>query len=358
MHDSSRKLWRTRWAILAFVSALSSPIALAAAPSSREDGRAKLEAGVKLLDAGDFAAALVGFEAAYAAFPSPKVFYNIGLAYKGLNKPAMAFMAFERFLQNAPDASQQHLQHARQELERLSKRVAFVSLSSDVREADILIDGTSLGQSTLPHKFPVDTGPHKLVLSNGVGSRFRQFTAVAGEPITLNVVFQEAAIDIRPPPVPPPPQPSDQRHAGELETPSLASAAAPAGEDQRPSRSWLPYARWGTLGVAVATLGLGVFLNVGAVSKRQAFDEFSIPSSVPSRCGMMGDRIVGPMGCEALAEDFKSARRNASIAYAAGGTLAAARLVFFLIENEEHAPTGLLPGVLSNPLGVTYAARF
>jgi len=76
----------------------------AASDATREAARAKLVAGVDAMKRGDYQAALARFQEAYALVPSPKIHYDFGLAYVGLERPAEALAAFERFLAEAPDA--------------------------------------------------------------------------------------------------------------------------------------------------------------------------------------------------------------------------------------------------------------
>src|SRR6516225_2968499 len=54
---------------------------------ARRAARSKLVEGVTLLRQGDYAAALSRFEEAQALVPSPKIEYDLGLAYLGLGDP-------------------------------------------------------------------------------------------------------------------------------------------------------------------------------------------------------------------------------------------------------------------------------
>jgi hypothetical protein len=358
---SSSTLHAQRLAVvLAAAVSLTATPALAAG-SARDDAHAKAEAAAKLLDAGDFAAALVGFEAAYADYPSPKLFYDIGLAQKGMGRPALAFLAFERFLKDAPDASPPHVEHARQELERLSKRVAFVVIASDVAEAEVSVDGTSLGEVAFPRRVPVETGPHEVTVRASTRSKTLGLTAVAGETVNLTVNVAPSGELVR-----------ASLQPGPLATPPTSLAgpnrvrAEPEGlESKRTSgdagrRTWLPVARWASLGTAVAALGAGVYFNVRSVSKRNEFD--NVGSNAPSsagRCGTMGDVIIGPSNCQGLADDFTSSKRNATIGYAVGGGFAVATALLFVLGLEEPAASSAVRlGTSIGPMGMTYVSRF
>jgi hypothetical protein len=346
--------------VLAAVVSLTMTPSLAAG-SARDEAHAKAEAAAKLLDTGDFAAALVGFEAAYAAYPSPKLFYNIGLAQKGMGRPALAFLAFERFLKDAPDASPRHLEHARQELERLAKRVAFVAIASDVAEAEVSVDGTSLGEVAFPRRVPVETGPHEVTVRASTRSKTVGLTAVAGETVSVTVNVASTGELVR-----------ASLQPGPLAT-SQATLAGPRGARTEPAgleskrtegeagpRSWLPVARWASLGTAVAALGAGVYFNVRSVSKRNEFESVgSNATTSAGRCGTMGDVIVGPSNCQGLADDFTGSKRNATIGYAVGGGLAVVTALLFVLGSEEPgASSAVRPGTAISPMGMTYVTRF
>jgi len=76
------------------------------------------------LKRGDYPTALARFEEAYALVPSPKIHYDFGLAYVGLERPAEALAAFERFLAEAPDAPADKREKAASMVSALRARVA------------------------------------------------------------------------------------------------------------------------------------------------------------------------------------------------------------------------------------------
>jgi hypothetical protein len=356
---STLRLRRLSWAVAAILCLAVTPAL--ATESARDEAHAKAEVAAKLLESGDFAAALGGFESAYAAYPSPKLFYNIGLAQKGMGRPALAFLAFERFLKDAPDASPRHLEHARQELERLSKRVAFVVIASDVAEAEVSVDGTSLGEVAFPRRVPVETGPHEVTVRASTRSKTLGLTAVAGESVNLTMNVASSGELVRASLQPGPLTTSQAMRAGpngvRTEPVGLESRRT-AGDSGR--RAWLPVAKWASLGTAVAALGAGVYFNVRSVSKRDEFDNVgSNATSSTGRCGTMGDVVVGPSNCQGLADDFKSSKRNATIGYAVGGGFAVATALLFVLGWEEPvASSAVLPGTAISPMGMTYVTRF
>jgi hypothetical protein len=153
---------------------------------------------------GDYQAALASFEEADAIFPSPEIYYNIGLAYEKLSRNGPAFMAFERFLQQPAEAPQEYLADARQKLER---HIAFVAVACDA-DADVTLDGEAVGRTPLPSRLAVDTGPHEVAVRvPGGAPRNQRFTAVPGQQIELKFEASSSAgtvpaASLGPPPLP------------------------------------------------------------------------------------------------------------------------------------------------------------
>jgi tetratricopeptide (TPR) repeat protein len=331
---------------------------LAADGSAREQARALVQASARQFDAGDFSGALAGFQRAYETYPSSKILFNIGLAYRKLGKNALAFLWFERFLTEGPSAGaeERNLRQARVELESLSKRVAFINVSSDVPTATVTLDGVAVGSASLPRRIPVDTGPHTLELAAGGQSRTHEFSIIAGE-------TSQVSLPLAAPPAVAPTATSAQQPVARLpesqaqapEPPTQVAVPGIASSSVAPTRrSWLPAARWTTALGAAGVLGVGVALNLRAMSTRKEFDGHQ-----PETCAASGDTVVaGPPACYALAEDFQSERKYAKAAYVAGGTLALASLVFFLMDEVVPSHLALVPGVAGTPTGLSYASRF
>ncbi len=167
---------------------VSRPTATAAAePSDREKATAMLAEGAELYRKGDVTRALGNFKAAYAVFPSPKLQYNIGLAYQGLGRHAEALKSFEAFLRDAPDAPAERLADARDRIRQLAAKVANLAVTGPREGAEVLVDGALVGRTPLPARLPIDSGRHELVVRSSTGSRTRTFTAIAGRAIELKV---------------------------------------------------------------------------------------------------------------------------------------------------------------------------
>jgi tetratricopeptide (TPR) repeat protein len=185
---------RARRIVVALIVAsalLGRPADVWAQQTPREKARAKLIEGARLLQKGSFQAALARFEAARAIFPSAKIYYNIALAYRALEKPAQAVTALNRLLRDPGDATPELLGEARAMVQQLSSRITWVSVVSDVDATDLSLDGVPVEKTHGPTRLAVDPGAHELTIrSRTLGSRTRTFMAVAGESLELKFEFQ------------------------------------------------------------------------------------------------------------------------------------------------------------------------
>src|SRR5438445_768968 len=81
------------------MAALISPaLARAADDPRKEQARQEVEAGGARFAAGDFAAALKHFQAAYQAYPNAKILFNVGKAALEVHDAVLAANAFGAFM--------------------------------------------------------------------------------------------------------------------------------------------------------------------------------------------------------------------------------------------------------------------
>jgi hypothetical protein len=138
----------------------------APAPNGGTEGKIRAQAllteGSDLYERGDFRAALQRFEAAYALYPSPKLWLNIGQANRDLGRPVDALEAFERFIAAARDAPPATIAEARRSVIELRARLGRVSVASPIAGADVSIDGKRTGVAPLPQPIWVTPGRHRI----------------------------------------------------------------------------------------------------------------------------------------------------------------------------------------------------
>ena len=87
--------------------------AYAQAPDGLDEARAAFELGRSAYERGDFAEALTQFRTAYQLSSDPAILYNIGTVADRLRQDEVASEAYERYLQQVPDASDRENVEAR-----------------------------------------------------------------------------------------------------------------------------------------------------------------------------------------------------------------------------------------------------
>jgi hypothetical protein len=213
-------------------------------PSDAKEQATRLrDEGVAALQRHDPALALERFEAAYRAFPSPRLGYNVALALDALGRVAGALDAFERFLAEAADAPPAHRAWAERRVRELGARCGRLVLAIDPPGARLSLDGAPVPAGS-PSSLRVAAGPHEIAVEKaGFATARRAVTAVAGE---------ATAVAIRLEPIAAPPRPSP------LVVAEVAPRASPAAKLAR--RWWL----WAL--VATVTVGVGTAAAVASTA--------------------------------------------------------------------------------------------
>jgi hypothetical protein len=256
-----RAAWRTLLVAtevaLVFAAALSLPSApvLAATPEAeRLEALRDLKEGNRLYDSGDYLAALARFERAYAAVPTPKLFFNFGQTYRRLGRPVEALDFYERFLAESTEPQPQP--QLRVEAERwvgeLARAVASVEVRADSEGAEVTIDGRSCGVTPLARSVRVAPGSHQIVVQTRGGSAppyIQKFHAQAGQRIAIDARLAAAGT---------PPTESQARapvapapRSASSTSPSVAQSTEPVAAVERAAPSPLPEGHRHRIGLAL-----------------------------------------------------------------------------------------------------------
>jgi tetratricopeptide (TPR) repeat protein len=132
---------------------LLSFIAQAATPNLAADKKAAarelLVDGQALYEKGDFAGALRKFDDAYATFPSPKIWINIGNANMNLGRNVESLDAFDNFLRFGADEPADKRDYADKQVAKLKRNLGQLSIECNVVGAEIALDGKKIGVTPL-----------------------------------------------------------------------------------------------------------------------------------------------------------------------------------------------------------------
>jgi hypothetical protein len=310
--------------------------------------RAKLVEGAQLLGRGEYEEALARFQEAYASVPSPKIFYNYGLAYRGLGRNAEAIAAFDRFLAEAGDAGVDKRTDAEHRRAEVLKKVGTLEISSEVEGADILIDGTSYGQTPRTTPIYLDSGNHLLSVRKGKLQHVQRLTTERGQKQTVVVALSENT----PPPLVMTP--------GQAAPPVEPGGAGSATSDTPPAESHgsaLQVAAWSTAAAAAVLLTGGVIETVVASHKLDQFQTTLAPDGGGRSCGTDQPRYGGGV-CVGLHDDWSRARTLGLVGLVGGGVLAATSVTLFVVSLNDGGEHKVACAPAFGALGVTCAGRF
>jgi hypothetical protein len=180
-----------------------SPLAARAqadAPAGEEAGeveqaRKHFGQGLKLYKDGDFDAALVQFERAYAVKPNFKVLYNIAQCHFELHQYVEARDTLSRYLKDGAGSIEAERQSTVQnDLAELERRIAHLTLKVNVTGATVYVDGKKAGVTPLSMPVDVNEGQRTIsVETTDRGSKQRIVRVAGGEAQTVSLDFATLA---------------------------------------------------------------------------------------------------------------------------------------------------------------------
>ena len=138
---------------------------LCAAPSfadppneSLKTARRRFQEGVAAVDAGNYEAARVAFQQAYALKPHPSVLRNLGQAELRTGHYLEAARHLSTFLRETTFGSAADREVVSKSLSQAEAEVAKLLVDVDVAGADITVDGEVVGRSPTPDPFYAEPG--------------------------------------------------------------------------------------------------------------------------------------------------------------------------------------------------------
>jgi hypothetical protein len=126
--------------------------------AGRARARELLEQGSARFDKGDAAGALECFEQAIAAYPSPRIQFNRGLALRELGRTGEAVEALRTFLDEAVDAADRARTQARQMLAALEPKVGWIRVETETPGLFVFVDGRLVATTPTHRPIAVDPG--------------------------------------------------------------------------------------------------------------------------------------------------------------------------------------------------------
>jgi hypothetical protein len=289
-----------------------------------------LKEGAQHYQQGSFADALEKFEQAYAVFPSPKLFFNIGQASRELGRPVDAVDAFEKFLVQATDASPELLAEAKRSVEELAPKIGKLLIDCPLSGAEVTVDGKTVGRIPLADLIRVMPGKHQVTAMHPNATPAIENVIVAAGTVETVVMRPRPLGE----PTPAPPAPTS------MPSPGLDLQAAQASPE---SPGWWLGRKW----TWVAAGSTVVFAGVASIAGWSMQSKFS---ELRKSCG----KAAGANWTGCSSSDISSLNTRKNIANVAWGLSAASAVTTgVLLFVEGHSVTvapmaGDTTGLLAN----------
>ncbi|HET9955745.1 MAG TPA: PEGA domain-containing protein [Polyangiaceae bacterium] len=224
----------------------------------REEAQLRYSRALELFNEGSFEAASLELRRAYELAPSFRILYNIGLVNTELNDYAAALSAFERYLADGgPNVPPERQAEVRQQIERLSGRVGFLTVTTDPAGADVTLDDLPLAKSPIATPIRVNAGRRRIsVAMTGRLPQTRVIEVAGGDRVNLTFELNEPQSSA------PPSRPL----LTDLQPPS----SSPAAPSAPPPRA-VPWAMWGVTGALAVGAG-----TLGIIALRERSDQKSL----------------------------------------------------------------------------------
>jgi hypothetical protein len=302
------------------------------APDAKARAQALLKEGTRLYEKGSPADALEKFRQAYAEYPSPKLWFNIGQANRDLGRPADAMEAFERFLAEATDASALSVSEAEKSVAELRMKLGRLTIECSMSGAEIEVDGKPAGVAPIPKPLWVAPGQHRIGATHASAA-----PAVEDVDVTAGAM---RAVDIRLRPLA---EVLGAAGRPQSATADLQATSSPALNPAVDDHGWWLGRKW-TWVAAGATVAFTATATIFGVAMQSRFDDLN------KECGSASQSTVA---CgDSQIDSVTTLKNTANIFWGLAGAAAVTTGILFFVEGRQVtvAPlageaTGLLASV-------------
>ncbi len=155
------------------------------------EARAHFRKGLELYQDGDFRAALIELERAYALEPRYRLLYNLGQVAYALRNYVDAERYFTEYLDKGKDEiTAGRRADVEGDLERLRGRIATVRFQVNQRGARITIDDRTLGVAPIVTPLRLSAGAHHVTAElSGYAPVHQEVEVVGGDALTVTLAF-------------------------------------------------------------------------------------------------------------------------------------------------------------------------
>ena len=198
------RIRRLALAVLVLVLAVPALVAAQEGGDGREQAEARFMRGVELAEAGQWAEALVEFEASVTAMPTAPGLLNVGLCLRRLSRNLEAQLTFERFMTEfGSTADELDRQDVETQLGDLRALLGRVSVRVDAAGAEVEVGGRAIGSGPFDRSVPVEPGEVVVVARLDGRDPVEQIVQVAaGQSASVVLEFPADVGVVEPPPPP------------------------------------------------------------------------------------------------------------------------------------------------------------
>jgi hypothetical protein len=236
-----------------------------------EAARERFKEGVQFFDNKEYERARLAFVQAYALKPHPAILLNMAQSEIRSGHEASAATHFAQYLREHVEATEEQRQAAREGLETAKASIAVVNLTVEPSDAEILVDGKTVGRSPLNDPLYLSPGEHTIVAQKGGETARRRLTVEAGGEINERLTIG-AAPARAPAAATAPGEEADE--VSEAEEGGVAIDSQDLEDRRQPFIAWFvetPLA-WVGAGLTLAAVGSGTVLAITAKNYYQSAD--------------------------------------------------------------------------------------
>ena len=319
----------TALVLLSLLAQFSPPTA---DPQAKAQAQGLLNEGWTLYEKGDYGGALEKFNAAYAAYPSPKLMFNIGQANRDLSRPVEAMEAFEKFLASDTDASPETIATARKAVAELQEKLGRIRIDCATAGAEVNVDGKSVGLAPLRDPIWATPGRHLIAASHPTATPvLENVDVIAGSVGTVTLRFRPPAIPVAAAQPVPQPEVAQQPAPPKLDltaSPEPAPANIDLGASPAPSparKGWWLGRKWTWVAAGSTALLAAAAITAGVAMQSEFY-------SLDKSCG---DTSGKSSGCSQGEIDSVSSRQiTANILWGLAAAGAVTTGVLFYLEGK------------------------
>ena len=286
------------------------------APPEEDKAKAQnlLDEGAALYEKGDYTGALEKFQAAYVAYSSPKIWFNVGQANRDLGRPVEALDAFQKFLDGASDVSPEERAQAQSSVTDLQKQLGQVSIVCEVPGASLTIDGKASGVAPLAKPIWVVPGRHQVTaIQEGAAPAVQTVEVGAGASATVVLKPSQPAVPAMP------------GRAG----PGVEEAGK-TGAESAISRGWWLGRKWTWVAAGSTVLLTAAAAGVG-ISANGLYDDLE------KSCGTKSPDYLNHGCTESDVGPLRTRKDIANVLWALSGVAALTTAGLFFVEGHRVA---------------------